>query len=460
MTFQAIFPKALIPGFLLACLLLGGSTRSIWPNLLLQLAAIAILAWCVQQPPRLQPSAPNRHLWHLVLSMLVVLALQLVPLPPQIWTVLPGRQIVANGFDLLGQPQPWLPLSLTPYDTMASALWLLPPLAVLTGILRLGAYREQWLAVALGLAALGGIVLGILQVTDGQLGSQWHPYAITNKGHPVGTFANSNHMGTLLIATFPFIAALITTRDRAARQAAKRMGKTVLLVQGALVLALSLSISGSVAALGLAVPVVGATLLLRASLRERWARWGFVAVAVAGLTVTIAIFASPLSNFRPEERANHADYSRFTSFSNGLRAAADTFPFGSGTGSFPSFYPAYEKADMVDSYFFNHVHNDYIELALETGLAGVVLMVAFLLWWTRRAIAIWSAPTIDYFARASTIASGAILAHSFVDFPLRTSAIAALFAMAVALMADPRFRVGRERAGQAGAPGARHLSLH
>jgi O-antigen ligase len=438
---------------------MGGSTRSIWPNLLLQLGAIAILAWSVQQPLRIRPSASSRHLAALVIAMLAVLALELVPLPPQIWTLLPGRQIVANGFDLLGQPRPWLPLSLTPYDTMASALWLLPPLAMLAGILRLGAYREQWLAVALGLATLGGIVLGILQVTSAGLEPWWYPYATTNNGLPVGTFANSNHMGTLLIATFPFIAALVAARSRVARQKAKNLGKILLLVQGALVLALSLSISGSVAALGLAVPVAGATLLLRSSLRERWAQWSLVAVAVAGVAVTVAIFSSPFANYRPEVKANHADYSRYASFSNSLRAAADTFPFGSGTGSFPSVYPAYEKADLVDSQFINHVHNDYIELALETGLAGVVLMMAFLLWWTRRAIAIWSAPTIDYFARASTIASGAILAHSVVDYPLRTSAIAALFALCVALMAEPRSWVSRAPAGAAAAGGARHLSL-
>ena len=41
-------------------------------------------------------------------------------------------------------------------------------------------------------------------------------------------------------------------------------------------------------------------------------------------------------------------------------------------------------------------------------------------------------------ARAASIASAAILAHSLVDFPLRTAAISAAFAMFAALLADRR----------------------
>lgn len=459
MTVRSLWPKALVPGFVFACVILGGSTRSIWPNLFLQVSAVLILGWSILQPRQTQPSASSRHLWWLVIAMLAVIAVQLVPLPPQIWAIMPGRDAVVRGFNLLDQPLPWLPLSLTPYDTTATALWLLPPLAVIYGILKLGAFREQWLAAAIGLAALTGILLGVLQVTDVRLESPWYLYAITNNDQPVGTFANSNHMGTLLITAIPFIAAAMAVKDRAARQETKKAGKMTLLLLGALTLVLTLSVNGSFAAVGLAVPVVGATLLMKASSHARRMRWGFFAVTVAGLATTIAIFISPLSNYRPNSGLNHPDYSRYTSFSNSLRAAADAFPVGTGTGSFPSVYPTYEDADKVDSQFVNHVHNDYIELALETGLFGILLIVVFLVWWMRRAITIWRAHSIDYFARASTIASGAILAHSFVDYPLRTSAIAAVFAMCIALMAEPKFQRRDSRRSSPGSGGPRHLSV-
>ena len=89
----------------------------------------------------------------------------------------------------------------------------------------------------------------------------------------------------------------------------------------------------------------------------------------------------------------------------------------------------------------NHVHGDYIEIVLETGAAGFLLILLFLIWWARRVAAIWGSEDKDVFARAATIASAAILAHSVVDYPLRTAAISAIFAMCCALMAEPRAKV-------------------
>ena len=107
--------------------------------------------------------------------------------------------------------------------------------------------------------------------------------------------------------------------------------------------------------------------------------------------------------------------------------------------------------------YVNHAHSDFIEILLETGVPGVILVGLFLFWWGRRLIAIWRAPNVDHYARAATIASAAILAHSFVDYPLRTSAISAVFAMCLALMVQPRRGMTMEPAR--GEQKARHLSV-
>jgi hypothetical protein len=46
------------------------------------------------------------------------------------------------------------------------------------------------------------------------------------------------------------------------------------------------------------------------------------------------------------------------------------------------------------------------------------------------------------FARAASIASAAVLVHSSVDYPLRTGAISACFAMCLALLVERRVRSG------------------
>ena len=56
--------------------------------------------------------------------------IQLVPLPPWIWTNLPGREQMVTVFNLIGDQIPWMPISVSPYATWLSFLSLLPPMAI------------------------------------------------------------------------------------------------------------------------------------------------------------------------------------------------------------------------------------------------------------------------------------------------------------------------------------------
>jgi O-antigen ligase len=110
-------------------------------------------------------------------------------------------------------------------------------------------------------------------------------------------------------------------------------------------------------------------------------------------------------------------------------------PFGSGLGSFRDVYPLYERAAQVTSTYAIHAHNDYAELALELGVSGVVLIMLFVGWWSWRVWSVWRSSEAGLFARAAAVASGALLVHSFVDFPLRTAALAGCFGICTALLA-------------------------
>jgi O-antigen ligase len=169
------------------------------------------------------------------------------------------------------------------------------------------------------------------------------------------------------------------------------------------------------------------------------------------------VFSAPLGNNLTSEEARGKEESRYTSFTRTLEAAGAYMPVGSGIGTFQEIYPGREDPAATTRWYMNHVHGDYIELALETGAPGLLVILLFLAWWMRRVFSIWSADDPDYYARAATIASAAILAHSIVDYPLRTAAISALFAMCCALMAEPRARV-RQNHKPPPEEQARHLS--
>lgn len=447
---------SIVPFYLVLCLLLGGaSAAGYWANTALQLLALPIIVWAAAAKPAQPLSRPARQLVMLMLLMLLVIALQLVPLPPSIWTALPGREPVVRGFQLIGAPLPWLPLSLDSYGTLSSALWLLPSIAVLLGIVRLGSFRASWIAWVLAGVTIVSIAVGALQIVGG-LDSPWYFYEITNFGATTGFFANANHLATLMVVTIPFLAALYLAATAKGRSVQKSSGLFVVLAGTLAVIAVGIVINTSLAGIGLSVPVLAASLLMILGRRRKLPAWTAALVALLMLGSVATVFSAPFANNLTTQGEKSKESSRHTSFSKSLAAAADFMPLGSGIGTFQQVYRMREDPAAVDRFYMNHVHGDYIELALETGIPGLIVLALFLLWWGSRCLLIWRAEEPDYFARAATIASAAILAHSIVDYPLRTAAIGAVFAMCCGLMADPRAQTRRRE--DSSSKRARHLA--
>jgi O-antigen ligase len=450
---------ALVPAYVLFCLILGGGSGagSLWPTMVLQLVALPIIAVALLTTPSTPIPAPGRQLIALLLAVVAVIALQIVPLPPSIWTGLPGREPIANGFTAIGMDLPWLTLSLSPYATISSALWLLPAAAVLFAILRLRAFKPGALAWTIVAVSAASVALGALQVA-GSAG--WYLYAVTNQGAAVGFFANANHLATLLICTLPFLTALYLRARAKAHGVQQQSGMLVVLAGAVAIVLVGLAVNRSLAGIGLALPVLTGCALMILSRRGRKMPVWLVAIMPLLIAASIAaVFSAPMGNNLIGEEARSSEASRRTSFSRSLDASADYLPAGSGIGSFQAIYRSHEDPQTISRTFMNHVHSDYIELLLETGAPGIVVLLLFFVWWVRRALAIWRAEERDNFAAAASIASAAILAHSIVDYPLRTAAISVVFALSLALMAEPRPARRAHRAEEdGGKPRARHLT--
>src|SRR5690606_12413055 len=111
-------------------------------------------------------------------------------------------------------------------------------------------------------------------------------------------------------------------------------------------------------------------------------------------------------------------------------------PLGSGVGSFDPVYRSVEPLTEVDPTFFNHAHNDYLEIWLEAGWPGVLLLGLFLFWYSRRTLAAWRAigsPSMSM-QRAASISIMAVLLHSAVDYPIRTLTMSVVFALVCAIL--------------------------
>jgi O-antigen ligase len=445
---------AVVPLFLAFCLILGGaSAAGFWVNFALQIAGLGLIAWALVAERRTPMATPGRQLVALLALMLLFIGVQLIPLPPDVWANLGGRQDIVRGFEMLGQPLPWMPISLAPHETLASGLWLIPAIAVLLGIVKLGGFKASWLGWAVVLVTIVSIAIGALQVAGGQ----WYFYQNTNYGVGVGFFANGNHQATLLIATIPFLAALYLSGSGSRQSAQRNSGLLVIIAGILMVLLVGLAINRSLAGIGLGIPVVAGSLAMIWLRKRKAPAW----VALAGLLVAAGAmavpFSAPMGNNLTSAEARSSQFSRYTTFRTTLEAAQDHLPFGTGLGTFVDVYRTYEDPALVERTYINHAHSDYLELLLETGLVGAALLALFLLWWGRRLVAVWRAEKPDHIARAASIASAAMIAHSIVDYPLRTAAISALFAACCALMAEPRPRARRSEE-PAAEKQARHLS--
>ena len=106
--------KWIVPFYVFLCLVVGGSNRGIWGSAVLQVGAALLIGFAaVFAKPRDLPRSA-RLLLILVIASLLLAVLQLAPLSPEIWTQLPGRAPIREGYEALEASLPWLPLSLTP----------------------------------------------------------------------------------------------------------------------------------------------------------------------------------------------------------------------------------------------------------------------------------------------------------------------------------------------------------
>ncbi|MGE5563276.1 MAG: O-antigen ligase family protein [Bacillota bacterium] len=427
---------AVAPAFLFACLLLGGSAQGIWGNMLLQLGGLALLGWAAAHSSDERLPAFATQILLIAIAALAVIALQAVLIPWALWSQLGPRHSLASAYELLGLGTHAQPLSLAPYLGFDTLVRVIPALGLFCAIVRLKAYRPDWLVLSIFAATMAGILLGLLQVAATSRFSRWYLYPETNFGSAVGFFANTNHMATLLVVNLPFLAAFAARRGEMDSQ---RRSAGVALVAGAgLVVLVGIALNGSLAGYGLAVPVLAASALIVFRAGGRLRLWAFAAIALMFLACVAAIETRPVGAQLFGQEASTSVESRQDIFATTSQAVRDFLPFGSGLGTFRSVYHLYEEPTRVSPTYVIHAHNDYLELALELGLPGIILIILFLLCWSRAVWRVWKTGGDRPLARAAAIGSAAILVHSLVDFPLRTGAISALFATCLALIAMPR----------------------
>ncbi|KCZ47259.1 O-antigen ligase [Hyphomonas sp. CY54-11-8] len=453
----------ILPIYLVFGLLAGGSSREgILANGVLQAVGACILIWCALDNRLPGPDKRARwFVWSAALLM-VFLVLQLVPLPPEVWTELPGRDFIQEGFVQLGRDElPWMPLSLTPQETAEGLLRFIPPIAVFVLTYKTASRREEnrVLFVLISVAILSA-VLGMVQIFDGQ-DSAFYFWEITNRGHAVGLMANANHQSIFLVSVLPFCVVYFSRLKIHADMGDVDAGQFLFVSLAMLLLVIGIIIAGSLAGYILLGPVAAMSFLLYRGRKVRGldVLAGLVgAIAVAGLGWWLSF--SPVLPALGVTSLSDTELGRLNSWRLTMASASDFFPFGSGLGSFEQLIPLYEDQAAITGRFLNHTHNDYLEVWLELGALGVVLMFVVLAAFLRLSFAAWMSDGGERLRmkKASSITVCAICLHSIVDYPLRTEAIAMLVALALGQLATDSLKRQR-RASERDAASSAHIII-
>ena len=405
----------------LAFLTGGSSMERGWGQVATQLLALPVLWLAVAR--LLQPPLRRGHAVLLVLAALppATLALQ--------WA--------------LGS-------SLTPWASQRALLDWLPPLAAFLAALALPPTARRHGLRVLVLLATASLLLASLQLAAPQ--DSWlNPFPelvpIFN-----GLFANPNHQGTALgIAAVLLLAAAGDGRpgregdQGPAVPAGRRQALHYARIGLAVLLLVALPFTGSRAMVLITAAALIMLPLVNGWLPGRWRRESRKArVLVLGLATAAGLALVALSTLG-WMRVDRLEEGRSAMTAQTAALAAEAMPLGSGAGSFVPVFEAHLPDAMLIHAWYNHAHNEYVQWWLEGGVAGLawsVLLLAGFAWARPRRDRPDSAREARDRSRpdgaredrdrgrpdgawvGSWLGVGCLLAHSVVDYPLRTPALA------------------------------------
>ena len=356
----------------------------------------------------------------------------LVPLPPDVWTALPGRDLIEPAAPLAGLPQPWRPLAMVPYLGWNAFYALIPPACVLFAMLYLQPEERARLLTPMLCIMLVSALVGFLQIGGGDDGPlRW--YAVNSPNAANGFFANRNHHALFLSVGLVLLAAWAVL---ARREAARGSGVRLLAVAGVAILFLiAVLVTGSRAGLVLAaLALVGGLVAYRADAARALAPLGRRTLLIGAGVFTIGLIGIGLllvysPQFLVLERLVGLDPTedmRWKALPTIVQIGRDAFPAGIGFGSFEPVYRAYEPDALLSYQYLNEAHNDYLQVFVEGGIAGTALLALALVWLVWRGAAVLfgretgGVPAARVLARAAAVGLALVLLASIVDYPVRT----------------------------------------
>lgn len=252
-----------------------------------------------------------------------------------------------------------------------------------------------------------------------------------------GPYVNHNHYAGLMEMLLPFPLVMAATRVREGHWR-RAVTATAALMAG------SIFLSGSRGGmLAFAAQVIVLAILLVRARKNSWRQPLMLAVVLAAFIAFLlwlggSELTKRLASIHTEAQAELTRGTRLAIDRDCLRMLMHRPLLGWGLGTFPIVYPQFRS--FYTTFFVNQAHNDYLQLAVEMGLAGIAIAVWFLVLVFRRAFSKlqdWTDSGTGTLTVAALLGCVGILVHSFFDFNLQIPANAAIFYVLCSIIAAP-----------------------
>ncbi|QZD89458.1 O-antigen ligase family protein [Qipengyuania aurantiaca] len=416
--------------FLLIALILGGGgIRHGLTNLFVQLGGLALLLLWPDKIGQFLSKAP-KGLIVLVAATVLLPVMQLVPLPPEVWKALPGREMALESRALVHAENDWFPLTLDRGRTITALFALAGPLAVIVTY-RFGSKKASHagLGILAGLAILQ-LAYGVLQLAVG--GDALLLYETNSEGRFYGFFVGHIASGLFLVIGLCALIGLYEVSNKSTVRTTLFIAFSILLVIG-VILTNSRSAVALLCLPGLWALIIAVRRVMALPSRKRWVSLGAALFALVGAGMLMA------TNNRLDqtwERFEDFEDSRPDIWADTVVGIERYWPVGSGMGTFDEVFQVEESLEALITKKAARAHNEYLEILLEAGIFGVALVIAWLLYLLYAIICglrTVQAPV----TLAAALAGSCIALQALLYFPLRNMAELCVAGLLVALLTAP-----------------------
>lgn len=451
-----IVPGIPVPSlaFVLLCMLFavlwlaGGASRSdALGQVVVRAAAFAALVTLALFGRRPVLGSARPVAW-LIGAALALPLLQLIPLPPAWWAALPGRGAFTAADAIAGSAAPWRPLAIVPGLARNAAISLIIPIATFTLVTACTSAERARLPGLLLTIIATAVLMGLLQFSGAAFDN---PFINETSGTVSAIFANRNHfalllaIGCLLAPVWAFGKGGIgQSGQRNARRGTRINWRAPLAVGLLLLLLLLLLATGSRAGLlagaigaGLATVIVWRDARTVLAERPRWLRVALVLgiIVIVALLVLVSVGADRAAAIDRVFTLDPGADMRRRGLPTVLAMTTAYFPAGTGLGSFDPLFRMHEPFSLLKPTFFNHAHNDWMEIVMDAGLGGAIVLVAAVLWWVRNSIRAWRFADNAMPKLGSAVLLLVMVASAF-DYPARTPTMMSVIVIAALWLAE------------------------